>query len=64
MELKSLGERIKIWSPCGGDEILYQDVTEEVSADTIQTWQSQSMTLGLGKIMKCIGKPVSVGGCF
>lgn len=33
-------------------------MTDEVSADTIQTLQSQLMTLGLGKIRKCDGKPV------
>ena len=34
-------------------EILCQDMTDEVSADTIQTFQSQSMTQSLGKRIKC-----------
>ena len=34
-------------------EILCQDMTDEVSADTIQTLQSQSMTQSLGKRIKC-----------
>lgn len=36
----------------------FRDVTDEVSADTKQALPSRLMTLGLGKRMKRIGKPM------